>query len=198
MMGLFFFSSRFWIDWQQKQMQNRIEELECMKKNDLDSPITNRRKSLLLLHELQHRMSLSRSKPLNRVISTSMDTETSSSSSTTDDHSLFNFDRRSIDENTFSPQEPTTPKPSSTLDRSRLTICIPFSNINLPKQSVEKSINLIETISSASSIEDIAQIDTELKLTLLSQENSDQTNPLLYSKVILNRTIEFRSSSKKD
>jgi hypothetical protein len=157
--------------------------------NDLDSPITNRRKSLLLLHELQRRMSRPRSKALDKIISTSIDTETSSSS-TTDDQSLFNFDQRSIDtidRNTVSSQEPITPK----LDRSRLTISIPFSNINLSKQS-------IGTISSATSIEDVAQIDTELKLTLLSQENSNQTTPLLYSKAILNRTIEFRSSSKKD
>ena len=169
-------------------MQSRIEELESMKKNntnsnDLDSPVTNRRKSLLLLHELQRRMSLPRSKAMNNLASTSIETETSSSSSTTDDQSLFNFDQRSINRSRLPSQEPTTPK----LDRSRLTISIPHSNSNL-----------LKPVSSASSTEDVAQIDTELKLTLLSQENSNQITPLLYSKTILNRTIEFRPYIKKN
>lgn len=113
---------------------------------------SNRRKSLLLLHELQRRMSTPRSR---FRASDSIETETSSSST---DH-------------------------RSTLDRSRLTIAIPFPNTD---PSREKSI------SAASSIEDVAQIDTELKLFFLSH----QTDPFLYSSAILHRSTAFRSSSK--
>ena len=54
-----------------------------------------------------------------------------------------------------------------------------------------------ETLSTTSSMEDIAQIDTELKLILLSHENSTHTNPLLYSGATVNRSTVFRSSSKE-
>ncbi len=184
-------------------MQNRIEELENIKNNltspnNVDLTATNRRKSLLSFHNTQRCISL--------------DNETSSSN--TDDHSSFIFDQRSIDSidttnlNTSSPIQPITPissvrKPNSTLDRSHLTIFLPFSYTNIPKQPMSTNNhyqfiakpNLIETKSCASSIEDVAQIDTEVNLLLLSQENQDQTNPLLYSKAIMNRTIQFRSSS---
>jgi hypothetical protein len=191
-------------------MQNRIEELENIK-NTLTSPNegdlarTTRRKSLLLLHDAQHHAS----RPLNKTVSTS-----------TDDHSLFSFDQRSIDiTNTPSPIEPIIPIPSiqksqSTLDRSRLAIFLPFSHTNiLPQQPVstnnhrqffdkrlqEKTSdtknNFVRTMSSAISIEDVAKIDTELNVTILLRDNQDQTSPLLYSKAIIHRTIEFRSLS---
>jgi len=223
------FLSRFWIDWQQKQMQNRIEELEYIKNkrtssHDVDLTTKNPRESLLSHHDIKHRISLPRSTTHDRIVSMSIDNETSSSS--TDDHSSFSFDQRSDDGtdtadlndwNTSSPIEPinsisSVRKSHSTLDRSRLNIYLPFSYTNLPKQpmstnnhsqSVAKPTtniidDLVETKSSASSIEDIAQIDTELNLTLLVRENQDQTNPLLYSKAIMSRTIEFRSLSKKN
>jgi hypothetical protein len=197
-------------------MQNRVDESDYLK-NNLTSPnstnifTNNRRRSLLLLHNNPSRGSYHRSSTLDRIVSTSVDNETTSSS--TDDHSLFSFDQRSIDEAEMinakdlpipSPKEPLTPRSQSTLDRSRLTIFLPFSLANLPSQqpptkSISKEpTDTIDTISSAGSIEDIAQIDTELKLTLLSQESGSQINPLLYSKGILNRRIEFRSVSKKD
>jgi hypothetical protein len=181
-------------------MQNRMEELEYIKNNltntnDVDLSTRNRRKSLLLLHNTQRRISLPRSITVDRIASMSIDNETSSSS--TDDHGSFNFDRRSIDDtDTVS----SVRKSHSTLDRSRLTILLPFSYTNKSKQSIPIDIkdNSVEIISPTSSIEDIAQIDTEVNLTLLVRENQYQTNPLLYSKAIMNRTIEFRSSSKNE
>ena len=194
-------------------MQNRADESDYAR-NNLTSPnstnvfTNNRRKSLLLLHNSQDHTIRPRSSTLDRIVSTSNDNESSSSSS--DDQSLFNFRQRSIDkaETTKpkdlpipSPKEPLTPRSPSTLDRSRLKIPLAFSFANLPSQQpLPKSISKepAETISSAGSIEDIAQIDTELKLTLLSQESENHINPLLYSKGILNRHIAFRSISKKD
>lgn len=187
-------------------MQNRIEELEHIK-NNLTSPndidVSNHRKSLA-----QRGISIPRSTIQDRIVSPNVDTETSSSSSssssTTDSHSSFNFDKRSINEiDMLSSKERLNRKSSSTLDRSRLTIFLPFSNTNHQHQSIEKSINLIETISSASSIEDVAQIDTELNLTILKrEEHSKPISPLLYSKATINRSIEFHKfrpiSSKKD
>jgi hypothetical protein len=184
-------------------MQNRIEELEDIKNNltssnEIDLSTRNRRRSLLLLHDTQRRISLPRSATLDRIVSTSIDNDTSSSS--TDDHSSFSFDRRSIDDFDTSS---SIRKSHSTLDRSLLTIFLPFSNLNRSKQSISPNnhnqpIDSIKIISPTSSVEDIAQIDTEVNLTLLVQENQEQTNPLLYSKAIMNRTIEFRSSSKNE
>ena len=143
---------RFWIDWQQKQMQNNLTSPD-----KIDA--SHRRKSLLLLHE-----------------SDSIETETSSSPTDS-----VHFDQRSIS------HEPMGPKSPSTLDRSRLTIFIPFPTTNPSKE---------KSISTASSIEDVAQIDTELKLLFLSRENPHHTDPFLYSSAILHRSTAFRSSSK--
>ncbi|CAF2402182.1 unnamed protein product [Rotaria sp. Silwood2] len=226
---------RFWIDWQERQMQNRIEELEYIKNkltspNKVDSTTTiNQQKNHLLIHDVQHNISPPHSAPFDTLISTNVNNNTSSSNS--NNHCSFDFDQRSIDtvnrnnlqdSTTSSPLKSITSSPSlrksqSTLDRSRLTIFLPYSFTNMPEQIMstnnhcqlltksisEKSIdtkdNLIQTMSSASSVEDIARIDTEVKLTLLLRENQDQTNPLLFSKVIINRTIEFQSlSSKKE
>lgn len=41
------------------------------------------------------------------------------------------------------------------------------------------------------STEDVAQINTELNLTLLKREDSKKINPLFYTKAIVNRNIEF-------
>ena len=91
--------------------------------------------------------------------------------------------------------EPTAPLPSprqSTLDRSHLTIALPPSypsvspTLPLPPQRRRPSTE-------ESHLEDVAEIDTELSLTLLSLENHEQTNPLLYSRITLNRLVAFRS-----
>ena len=183
-------------------MQTRIEELEHIKNNltspnGVNSATANRRKSLLLLHEAQRRASLARPATIHRAVPTSIGTETSSSD--TDTSVSFSFDQRSLDDDdTDNLSELLTPIPSarksqSTLDRSRLSIHLPFSHTNNhPESTPEK------TISSATSVEDIAQIDTELNLILLLRENQDRTNPLLYSKAIIRRTTEFRSSSKNN
>ncbi|UJR15720.1 hypothetical protein I4U23_002655 [Adineta vaga] len=209
---------RFWIDWQEKQMQQRINELESMKSNSIDFNETdlatmNRRKSLLLLHNTQPRISLPQSRSFNTTMSSSTDNETSSSPSITDDQSLFNFRRRSLDKldtNTSSSIKAITPdlfgqKCQSTLDRSQLTICLPFSHNTyhptfteqLPEETTSMKENPNSTTSSGSTVEDVANIDTELNLTLLSYENSNRTSPLLYSKATINQTVEFRSISKK-
>lgn len=162
-------SFRFWMDWQQKQMQNNLPSSDRI-------DASNRRKSLLLLHQLQRRMSAPRSRFRDGMVSDSIETETSSSPTDS-----VHFDQRSIS------HEPLAPKSPSTLDRSRLTIFIPFPNTNLSRE---------KSISTASSIEDVAQIDTELKLLFLSRENPHQTDPFLYSSAILHRSTAFRSSSK--
>jgi hypothetical protein len=59
-------------------MQNRIEELEDIKNNltssnEIDLSTRNRRRSLLLLHDTQRRISLPRSATLDRIVSTSID-----------------------------------------------------------------------------------------------------------------------------
>ncbi|CAF4630119.1 unnamed protein product [Rotaria sp. Silwood1] len=200
---------RFWIDWQERQMQNRIEELEniknkCISPSKVDSTISNQQKDHLLRHNAQHHISPPQSAAFDTIISTNDDNKISSS--TSDNNCSFNFDQRSIDKvnrdnlqdmNTSSPMKSITSTPclrksQSTLDRSRLTIFLPYSFTNIPEQ----------TMSSANSIEDVAQIDTELNLILILRENRDQTNSLLFSKVIIDRTIEFQSlsssSSKKE
>jgi len=62
--------------------------------------------------------------------------------------------------------------------------------------------DVTQTISPTNSIEDVAQIDTELNLILLEREHSKQIRPLLYSKATVNRSIQFHKfrpiSSKKD
>ncbi|CAF1502316.1 unnamed protein product, partial [Adineta steineri] len=209
---------RFWTDWQQKRMQHRIDELESIKRNltntnENNSATINRRKSLLLLHDMQSHINSSDSMAFTTPISSSIDNETSSSSS--DDYNLFNFHQRSIDNNTSEPITPISPlgKSQSKLDRSHLTIFLPFSNTNLlPKQTISTQTyhqlpkitnnandRLIPSVSTASSIEDVAKIDTELNLTILLRESPDQASPILYSKATMNRTVEFRTlSSRKD
>ncbi|CAF0868135.1 unnamed protein product [Adineta ricciae] len=205
---------RFWIDWQQKQMQQRIDELESIKNksvnlNESDASIIDRRKSLILLHNTQRDINLPQSRSFNTTMSSSVDTETSSSSAA-DDQSLFQFHRRSLDRvNTNAPlsKELSTSNSSrrklqSTLDRSHLTIPLPFShNIYSPsvvERPSDETNYLHPTVSTCSSIEDVAKIDTELNVTLLSRKTSDQTSPLLYSKATINRTVEFQSSSTKN
>jgi hypothetical protein len=117
------FLSRFWIDWQQKQMQDRIEELEYIKnnmdcsssssllsneteENRMDSSIANRRtnygklrrNSLLFLHEAERlanerRASLARATTLDESILKTI--KETSYLSDNDDHNSFNFDQRS-------------------------------------------------------------------------------------------------------
>ena len=87
--------------------------------------------------------------------------------------------------------EPTAPLPfprPSTLDRSHLTIALPPSY-----PSVSPTLPPQRQTSTASHLEDVAEIDTELNLTLLSLENHEQTNPLLYSRITLHRLVAFRS-----
>ncbi len=112
--------SRFWIDWQQKQMQDQIEELEYIKNNmpasSNSSLLSNeteenetdhskidhrpnhteiRRRSLLFLHEAQ-RLANERRASLAR--STTIDTpipDKNENTSDHDDHRSFSFDQRS-------------------------------------------------------------------------------------------------------
>jgi len=189
-------------------MQTQIEELEYIK-NNLTSPneltpsANNRRKSLLLLHKTQHQVNRPQSKVDND----------SSSSSSIDDHSSFSFDQRSEDDaDDFNKPSsvPISPNPSvqksqSTLDRSRLSIFLPYAHTNMPEQRIstnnyrplsfksilEKANDVLPTIAAVGSVEDVAQINTELNVTLLSRENQ----VLLYSKATINRTIEFRQLS---
>lgn len=213
------------MNWQEKQMQNRIQELESIK----DKLAISNEPEIKCANQLlpQCRITPPQTAPFVGMSSTNTDNETSSSA--TSNRSLFSFDQRSInkvDENnrnrlkTPPPMKPKTTIPSaqksqSTLDRSRLTIFLPHSYTHLPekKTAVNKNPrsmtvpspgttndikqNGIQRIPSTSSVEDIAKIDTELNLTLLLRENRDHTNPLLYSKMILNRTIEFQSLSSK-
>ena len=172
-------------------MQKRIEELEYIK-NNLTSPnqvdLTNRRKSLVLLHDAQRRFSLPRFSTLNKSVSMN-----------TDNHNSVSFDQRSVEETDTDNPTPiaSVEKSQPTLDRSRLTIFLPPLTTN--KQPMQKTtVNTQDNLmSSAVSIEDVAQIDTELNLTLLLRENQGQTTPLLYSKTVLNRTVKFRSLSSK-
>ncbi|CAF2499250.1 unnamed protein product [Rotaria sp. Silwood2] len=111
---------RFWIDWQQKQMQDRIEELECIKNNigcsscsslvsnetdenaidisKLDYPTSYEklyRQSLLYLQEAQR---LTNEHSVNLAQTTNADTKNTkdtSDMSDEDDHHSFNFDQRS-------------------------------------------------------------------------------------------------------
>jgi hypothetical protein len=119
------FLSRFWIDWQQKQMQDRIEELEYIKnnmdcsssssllsneteENRMDSSIANRRtnygelhrNSLLFLHEAERlanerRASLAQTTTVHTSIPENL--EKISDLSDSDDHKSFNFDQRSVE-----------------------------------------------------------------------------------------------------
>ncbi|CAF5214976.1 unnamed protein product, partial [Rotaria magnacalcarata] len=99
---------------------------------------------------------------------------------------------------------------SSGLDRSQLAISLPFTYKNVRESTIdcnnhrqasiepmlEKVIEVndstIQTTSPSNSIADVAQIDTELNVTLIKREHQQQINPILYSKAILNRSIEFR------
>jgi len=56
---------------------------------------------------------------------------------------------------------------------------------------IEVSDDAIQTTSPTNSIEDVAQINTELNLTLLKREHPTEVCPLLYSKATVNRSIEF-------
>jgi len=119
------FLSRFWIDWQQKQMQDQIEELEYIKnnmdcsssssllsneteENRMDSSIANRRtnygelrrNSLLFLHEAERlanerRASLAQTTTVHTSIPENL--EKISDLSDSDDHKSFNFDQRSVE-----------------------------------------------------------------------------------------------------
>lgn len=205
-------------------MQNRIDELEQIRNslnhlNETDSVASNHRKNRLALQGAQHCAISPQSTTLSRIISTNTDDESSPSSNTDDQNSIV-FARRSIDHGNDismpSPTEPKTPislsqRRHSTLDRSHLTIYLPFSYSNMlqqttndsncvpsgnkstPNNSADPGNTLSEKISTTPSIEDVAQIETELNLILLLEENLDNTNPLLYSKVTINRTVEFQS-----
>lgn len=95
-------------------------------------------------------------------------------------------------------------------DRSRLPISLPFTYTNTQKQikfsnnyhkicaepMLEKKIDVnnvaIQITSPTNSIDDVAQINTEVNVTLLKREHPDEIRPLLYSKATVNRSIEFR------
>ena len=69
--------------------------------------------------------------------------------------------------------------------------------------------DVLDTASTTNNIDDVAQISTELNLTLIKRENRQQFRPVIYSKATVNRTVEFHklrpvssqkkmTSSKKD
>lgn len=117
------FLSRFWMDWQQKQMQDQIEELEYIKnnmdfsscssllsnetdENGMDAPLINRqntrdgmrRESLFFLQEAnrlanERRASLARTATIDALTPKTIERLTELSDH--DDHSSFNFDQRS-------------------------------------------------------------------------------------------------------
>lgn len=148
-------------------MQQRIDDLESMKNNSTGEGSTAARLE---------------------TISSSSDDDLSRSTSS-DEQSLFNFDQRSWTEDQA---------PQSSLDRSRLTIFLPFAH-NAPLSPSEKrhstEFNLVPGATTTGSVEDVATIATEVSVTVLSRENSHAASPLLYSKAILNRTVQFRSAT---
>ncbi|CAF4052694.1 unnamed protein product, partial [Adineta steineri] len=245
---------RFWIDWQQKQMQDRIDELEYIKNNLGCSPGSSlhtdengidylpedshrinddiRRRSVLYSHEAQRlanerRTSLARTTTFDEIIP-KQNIEETSPVFDNDDQSSFNFDQRSdkiddiADLSDLDENPPKTINPISsvqqfqtTLDRSRLTMSLPFTYTNAREQIIfpttntnyrqisvqpllEKVIEVssddaMETITSpTNSIEDVAQINTEVNLTLLKREDPQKINPLYYTRATVNRNIEFR------
>ena len=103
--------------------------------------------------------------------------------------------------------EPVTPPPPPpTVDRSRLTISLPFTYTNTREQLrspnnlhqisiepilesvVEVSDDAMQTNSPTNSIEDVAQIETECSLTLVQREQVK----LLFSKATVDRSVQFR------
>ncbi|CAF4185381.1 unnamed protein product [Rotaria socialis] len=242
---------RFWLDWQQKQMQDQIEELEYIKNNiqctpnfpsfpnavetkDTDLSKLNRqtsyddlcRQRLTFLQEAnrlanERRASLVQSATLDETIPEKIKNE--SHKRDEDDERSIIFDQRSqgsIDTahiNDFDefPSDSSAPlasvqKASSTLDRSQLAISLPFTYKNARESTIgrnnhrqasiepmlEKVIEVndsaMQTTSPSNSIADVAQIDTELNVTLIKREHQQQMSPILYSKAIMNRSIEFR------
>ncbi|CAF2255131.1 unnamed protein product [Rotaria magnacalcarata] len=242
---------RFWLDWQQKQMQDQIEELEYIKNNINCTPNTpsfpnavetkdadlsklncrtsyddRYRQSLTFLQEAnrlanERRVSLVRSATLDETIPEKRKTKAHQLDE--DDERSLIFDQRSQESidavhiNDFDeiPSDSSTSlasveKVSSGLDRSQLAISLPFTYKNVRESTIdcnnhrqasiepmlEKVIEVndstIQTTSPSNSIADVAQIDTELNVTLIKREHQQQINPILYSKAILNRSIEFR------
>ncbi|CAM4763273.1 unnamed protein product [Rotaria magnacalcarata] len=208
---------RFWINWQEKQMQNRIEELESIK----DRLTISNEPEIKRVNQLLPQCRITPPQTASFIRMPSTTTNSEASSPVTKNRSLFSFDQRSINKVDETKRNRSKTPPSmkrnsqSTLDRSRLTIFLPHSYTHLPektaaanknarsitKSSAEKTKDIeqngVQRIPSTNSVEDIAQIDTEFNLTLLLRENQDHTNPLLYSKMILNRTVEFQSLSSK-
>jgi len=101
--------------------------------------------------------------------------------------------------------QPSPPPP----DRSRSTISLPFTYTNTGEQIrfpnsyrrmstepilekvIEVNDDTKQITSPTNNIQDVAQIDTELNLTILKREHPKPISPLLYSKAIINRSIEF-------
>lgn len=218
------FSSRFWMDWQDKQKQHRLGELESIK-NTLSSPLysllrsndpmsstLHRRKSLLLLHNAHQQRRLSR--PMMSIEDPPSPTTTDSQQSLEtiqqhDDDSLVqSVPHRPVSEQILEKvnfSEPVNGKSSLTLDRSRLSIVLPYS-LNTagtpPRSRSPEPIFIPESrsdyeVSPTSSLDDVAEIDTELNVTFLSQENQAEANLVLYSKAIIHRSVAFRSLSPR-
>lgn len=203
-------------------MQSRIEELESLKHKLSNLNGTAGKPDDQL--SSQNHISPPRSAAVVQV--PSINTNNEITPRVPNNHSLMCAEKTSIDkinQGNRSSQDiySSIQKPQTTLDRSRLTIFLPQSYTRLPEKSTSTSIinnhcrllrksssenkddkkdHLISKLSSSHSIEDVANIDTELNLTLLLRENQNEKHhPLLYSKVVLNRTIGFQSlSSKKD
>ena len=206
--------SRFWMDWQEKQKQHRLGELEAMRNtlsspvysfrrpNDPNSSTLNRRKSLRLLHNAQqHRSTLRPMMSIDDPPSPprSLDTLEQSipSSSWTRHFQKFVF------------SEPVPAKSPATLDRTRLSIALPYS-LNTTQPPAETSPrpyppdailirepSLEYHVSPSSSLDDVAEIDTELNVTFLSQEKPSESNLVLYSKALIRRSVAFRSLSPR-
>ena len=203
------------MDWQDKQKQHRLGELESIKHtlssplysvlrpNDPLSSTLHRRKSLLLLHNAHQQRRLSR--PM-------MSIEDPPSPTTTDSQqSLETIQQNDADSLVQSishcrVSEPVNERSSATLDRSRLTIVLPYS-LNTTHASAgtppsPEPIFIPDSrsdyeVSPTSSLDDVAEIDTELNVTFLSQENQAEANLVLYSKAIIHRSVAFRSLSPR-
>ena len=196
---------RFWIDWQQKQMQDQIEELEYIKNNmtfssnsSLFSNETDennrpnydriRRESLLFLHEAQ-RLANQRRASLAQTMSVEKSPENDD-----DDDQIFNFEQRSEETNDtanlsdFKQQQQQQQPSSPIVKHSRLPITLPFTYINQQEPMISKHISF-------DSPTNIADIDTEVNVMLVKREVPKPIDQILFSKATVNRSIRFRSKS---
>lgn len=195
-------------------MQDRIEELEYIKTNmtlgsnsslfsnetDENTPMNYdqlRRESLLFLHEAQ-RLANERRTSLAQLASLTQESDEETTDTLEDNEpQTFTFDQRSEETNETAnltdfqpvPPSPVSP-PTPIVVSSRSPVTLPFTYINQREQiplSTKLDIN-----SPTDSIDDVADIATELNLTLVKREVPKPVDPILFTKATVNRTIQFR------